>query len=161
MYHLDVNTFTSNTTAEPNNEAMTGPDMKRVLIAERDQGTASRLAKVLTSHAYSVVASVCSGEEAVTGTQWLRPDLVFMGKDLEGDVDGVLAAEEIGLTTQSRILFIEDDEQPLPIKATSDTSFIRRSADDQTVLMAADSLTERDRFADLDASEWGAELMMV
>ncbi len=135
--------------------------MKRVLIAERNQGTAARLAKVLTSHAYLVVASVCSGEEAVTGTQWLRPDLVFMGKDLDGEVDGDSAAEEIRLTTQSRILFIEDDDEPRRIDATSDTAFIRRSADDQTVLMAADTLTERDRYADLDASEWGAELMLV
>lgn len=122
---------------------------------------ASRLARLLSSHAYSVVASVRSGEEAVTGSQWLRPDVVFLAAELDGDIDGGAAAEEISITTQSRIVFIEDEPGEVHFKPSPDTGFIRRTDDDQAVLTAADSLTERDRFSEFEASEWADEFMFA
>lgn len=115
----------------------------RVLIAGRDDRVASRLTNLLPEN-YAVVASVTSGEEAVTGSQWLRPDLVFMEGNLEGEVGGLEAAEEIAMTTPTKILFLGDSQFPSAFahdRVPDGIAFLTHTADDQTVLSMADTLS--------------------
>lgn len=137
---------------------MTRLDKPRVLIADRNGHTASRLAQLLVKNSYSVVASVSSGEEAVTGSQWLRPDLVFMGVDLEGDVDGLEAAEEISITTPTKIVFLGDSQLRHSLdrqRAPEAIGFVKSTADDETLLSMADALARREMHSPSEASEWG------
>ncbi len=74
------------------NEAPTG---QRVLLAEDEALIRLDLAEMLTDAGYEVVGQASNGEEAVSMTESLRPDLVIM--DVKMPVmDGLTAAETIG-----------------------------------------------------------------
>jgi len=154
MELAQVNTHSSNS-------EHCGSEMKSVLIAEKNREAAREMGGLLAAHGYVVLTMVRTGEEAVTGAQWLRPDLVVMGAELEGEVDAREAMEEISLTTQSKVLYIGDEPGPRAGDLGAGTGWLRRSADEQELLVAADTLTERDRFSEFEASEWAGEFMMA
>jgi DNA-binding NarL/FixJ family response regulator len=118
-------------------------DKKRVLIAEGDLLEVARLQQLLADHDYSVVAAVTSGEEAVTGAQWLRPDLVLIGLNLEGGLSRVMVAEEIGMTTRSNVIFlgeIDESDAFMHGNRIQEFGYLGRFADDKTVLNVANHL---------------------
>src|ERR1043166_1048822 len=67
----------------------------RILIVEDEGIVADDLAETLQVMEYSVVAIVASGEEAITTTRDLQPDLVLMDIRLAGAMDGIEAARQI------------------------------------------------------------------
>lgn len=67
----------------------------RILIAEDEQVIAHGLGASLTRLGYTVVAVVSSGEKAIQKAGELRPDLVLMDIMLEGEMDGIEAAQQI------------------------------------------------------------------
>ena len=67
----------------------------RILVVEDEQIVAMNLREKLQSMGYTVPALAASGEEAVTLVDELRPDLVLMDIHLDGDMDGVEAAQLI------------------------------------------------------------------
>ena len=69
---------------------------ERVLIVEDDLITARHVQDCLQALGYSVTAVAVSGSEAVDKAAETRPDLVLMDIRLEGPMDGVEAAGQIG-----------------------------------------------------------------
>ena len=68
---------------------------KRILVAEDEAIIRLDLAEMLTEAGYDVVGQASNGEQAVTMTRDLAPDLVIM--DVKMPVlDGITAAERIG-----------------------------------------------------------------
>ncbi len=67
----------------------------RVLIVEDERITAADLRASLTRLGYRVVASVASGEDAITQADECRPDIVIMDVRLRGSMDGVQAGRRI------------------------------------------------------------------
>jgi two-component system, response regulator PdtaR len=67
----------------------------RIMIVEDERITAEDIKKGLISVGYEVPAIVSSGEEAVKKAEEIQPDLVLMDVKLEGDLDGIDAAERI------------------------------------------------------------------
>ena len=75
--------------------ALSGPARARLLVAEDEALIRLDLAEMLVEAGYEVVAQVGNGEQAVTLSRELKPDLVIM--DVKMPVlDGISAAEQIG-----------------------------------------------------------------
>ncbi len=74
------------------NTAMT---KHRILIAEDDNLAATYIQKHLNSLGYDVVSVASSGEKAVKDAEMLSPDLVLMDIVMQGDMDGIEAAERM------------------------------------------------------------------
>ena len=67
----------------------------KILIVEAEPTMAFILKKLITDMGYSVCASVVSGEESIIEAEKHLPDLVLMDINLEGEMDGIEAAEII------------------------------------------------------------------
>jgi len=67
----------------------------KILVVEDERITAEDIKDGLKSLGYKVPAVVYSGEDAVKKAGELQPDLVLMDIMLEGEMDGIEAAEEI------------------------------------------------------------------
>jgi two-component system cell cycle sensor histidine kinase/response regulator CckA len=67
----------------------------RILVVEDEGIIAKDIQSTLNRSGYSVIAIASSGEEAIKKAMETHPDLVLMDIVLEGDMDGVTAAEHI------------------------------------------------------------------
>jgi len=78
----------------------------RILVAE-DEGVSARLIEMmLRSLGYAVPVVISSGEEAIKKAGEVHPDLVLMDILLEGDMDGVQAAEEINTRFNIPVVYL-------------------------------------------------------
>ncbi|NKB39022.1 MAG: response regulator [Gammaproteobacteria bacterium] len=77
-----------------------------ILIVEDDQTTASILTLYLQRLGCSVVATVCSGEQAVEKAKLLSPNVILMDIVLEGTMDGITAAGIITKDSSIPIIYI-------------------------------------------------------
>ena len=67
----------------------------RILIVEDERITAADISARLKQMGYQPVGQAASGEQAIALAGELRPDLVLMDIQLEGEMDGIAAANEI------------------------------------------------------------------
>jgi PAS domain S-box-containing protein/diguanylate cyclase (GGDEF)-like protein len=70
-------------------------DKIRMMIVEDERIVAMDLQGRLKSMGYEVVGSAVSGEEAIEKAEALRPDMILMDIMLDGQLDGIQAAEII------------------------------------------------------------------
>ncbi len=85
------------------NQKKTGP---RILIVEDELLISTNVARSLVSLGYEVVAEVVTGEEAVAVANAAKPDLVLMDIVLEGDMDGIEAAEKIRFDLDIPVVYV-------------------------------------------------------
>lgn len=78
----------------------------RILVVEDEQIVAADLAAKLDSLGYEVAGIASSGEEAISLSETLRPELVLMDVRLQGRMDGTEAARRIQRATGAPIVFI-------------------------------------------------------
>jgi DNA-binding NarL/FixJ family response regulator len=71
----------------------------RILIVEDERLIAVDLQRRLTRLGYTIVALAASGVEAIQKALALRPDVVLMDIRLQGEMDGVEAAQQIQATS--------------------------------------------------------------
>jgi PAS domain S-box-containing protein len=88
------------------NDQQHAPNPLRVLIAEDESLLARDLAKSLTCLGYEVAGVVASGERAIEQTRELEPALVLMDIRLEGNSDGIAAAETIRARFDVPVVFL-------------------------------------------------------
>jgi PAS domain S-box-containing protein len=67
----------------------------KIMIVEDEIVVAMELEEKLRAMGYEVAAIVSSGEDAVSDIEVSRPDLVLMDIRLQGEIDGIQAAEQI------------------------------------------------------------------
>jgi len=77
----------------------------RLLIVENSPLLATLLPMQLAKHGFQVVAQAATGEDAVLKAAHTPLDLVLMDIDLDGEMDGIAAAEAICKTQDVPILF--------------------------------------------------------
>jgi PAS domain S-box-containing protein len=85
----------------------------RILIVEDDRVVARDIQQQLRRIGHQVLGMAVRGEEAVSLAMQTRPDLVLMDIRMEGDIDGVEAANRIREQCQSPVVFLtaySDDE---------------------------------------------------
>ncbi|MBE9164251.1 MULTISPECIES: bifunctional diguanylate cyclase/phosphodiesterase [Microcoleaceae] len=68
---------------------------KKILIVEDESIIAEDISDSLISLGYRITDIVYSGEEAIQSATESRPDLVLMDVNLQGEIDGITAAEVI------------------------------------------------------------------
>jgi two-component system sensor histidine kinase/response regulator len=78
----------------------------RILVVEDEIIVAMDLQHELTSLGYRVTGIISSGKEAIDKAGQTRPDLVLMDIRLEGDVDGIEAAEQIRVSFNIPVIFL-------------------------------------------------------
>lgn len=78
----------------------------KILIVEDESIIAEDLFDSLTSLGYQVTAIVYSGEEAIISVSKMRPDLVLMDVNLQGEIDGITAAEKIRARFQVPVIYL-------------------------------------------------------
>ena len=90
----------------------------RIMIVEDERILALDLAETLDELGYTVAGTASRGEEAIELARRLDPQLILMDVRLEGDIDGITAAETIR------------DEHDVPVV------FLTAHADDDTLQRA-------------------------
>lgn len=78
----------------------------KVLVVEDEGVVALDITQELESIGYSVVGNVTTGEDAVAKAAELRPDVVLMDIHLQGEMDGIAAAEQISNRYNIPIIFV-------------------------------------------------------
>jgi PAS domain S-box-containing protein len=78
----------------------------RILIVEDESIVARDVQLVLTNLGYTVLAVASSGKAAIRKTAELRPDLVLMDIMLQGELDGIQAAQQIHTLYDVPIIFL-------------------------------------------------------
>ncbi|MBW9051098.1 response regulator [Rhizobium mesosinicum] len=84
-----------------------------VVVVEDDRIVSRDIQHQLKRLGYTVVGTAVSGEEAVSEVARTKPDIVLMDIRLEGDVDGVVAADTIRERFRIPVIFLTayaDDE---------------------------------------------------
>lgn len=82
------------------------PTTASILIVEDEQLVAIDIEAQLERLGHRVVGMAVSGEEAIAQAVRLRPDLVLMDVRIEGPMDGIDTAREIGRLGQSPVVFL-------------------------------------------------------
>ena len=77
-----------------------------ILIVEDQNIVARDLQSRLCNLGYSVSAVVASGEEAISQTRSLQPNLVLMDIQLKGELDGIQVGEQILVETDVPIVYL-------------------------------------------------------
>ncbi len=78
----------------------------RIMIVEDEWTVAEEIKMVLQSFEYTVTSMSSSGEEAIQNAEKDKPDLVLMDIVLEGEMDGIEAANEIRSRFNIPIIFL-------------------------------------------------------
>lgn len=100
---------------------------KKILVVEDEAIVAEAIAESLKKQGYQIVAIVTNGEEAIETAAQTQPDLVLMDIVLEGDMDGVVAAEAIRTRFQIPTVFLTayaDEETLKRAKLTDPFGYI-------------------------------------
>ncbi len=81
-------------------------EQAQILVVEDELILAEDIRINLTALGYSVPDAVVSGEEAVRQAEEMRPDLVLMDIKLQGEMDGIEAAEQIRVRFDIPVIYI-------------------------------------------------------
>lgn len=114
----------------PGNVGLTMSD-STILIVEDERIVAKDLELRLKTLGYVIVGSVASGEEAVQLTAQLLPDLVIMDIRLNGELDGIEAADRIRKKHFIPVIYLT---------AHSDEETLQRTVD-RTVWLLAETVS--------------------
>ncbi|MHC1742544.1 MAG: PAS domain S-box protein [Syntrophobacteraceae bacterium] len=78
----------------------------RILVVEDEAIVSMEIEERLIRMGYEPVGIAASGEEALALAGDRRPDLILMDIQLQGDMDGITVAEEIGRRYQLPVIFL-------------------------------------------------------
>ncbi|MBD3616762.1 MAG: response regulator [Gracilimonas sp.] len=92
---------------------------------------------------FKTVGEISSGEKAVELVQKYAPDIVIMDIMLEGEMDGIQAAEEIRKFSKTPIVFITGNSDMVHLekaKKIENTKFLRKPISEDKLKKAVDYL---------------------
>ena len=101
--------------------------LTKILVVENEGIVAMHLKNMLKSLGYAVSAVVFSGEEAIKKAAETHPDLVLMDIRLNGEMDGIEAAEQIRVRFNIPVVYLTaytDDETLQRAKVTEPFGYI-------------------------------------
>ena len=107
-----------------------------VLIVEDEAIVAAHLSDTVQKLGYDVLGVVPSGTMAVTRVAQLKPDLVLMDITLDGDKDGVMAAQTISQRFEIPVVFVTAHTDRNTIeraRATSPSGYVVKPFDESTL----------------------------
>jgi signal transduction histidine kinase len=93
----------------------------KILIVEDEAIVAEDIAFRLEKMGFSVTEIVASGEEAIASALSNQPDLILMDIMLQGDMDGITAANEIYQQIKKPIIYLTANADDSTIKKAQET----------------------------------------
>ena len=78
----------------------------RILICEDEVLLADDVAVTLRDLGYRIAGIVVTGEEAISASQALKPDLILMDIKLRGEINGIEAVEKINACMDVPVVFL-------------------------------------------------------
>ncbi|SDK76200.1 HD domain-containing phosphohydrolase [Natronincola ferrireducens] len=99
----------------------------RILVVEDCKITSKTIQKSLLSLGYKVVEIVTSGEAAVNACFLHKPDLILMDIEIEGNMNGIEAADKIRLSFDIPIIYLtalSDEDTLTRAKATGGFAYL-------------------------------------
>ena len=114
-------------------------DRAQVLVVEDEAIVAMDIQSKLEDLGYSVIALIRSGEEAVQTACQMRPDLILMDINLQGDMDGISAAACIQERNPIPVIYMTahgDQETLRRAKITEPLGYIIKPFDEQDLRAA-------------------------
>jgi len=106
----------------------------KILVVEDETIIAMEIQDRLKRLGYQVSAIVTSGEDAIDKVDELKPELVLMDIMLEGDMDGVQAAEQIREKYDVPVVFVtaySDDDTLQRAKITEPYGYILKPIEER------------------------------
>lgn len=108
------------------------PDKRTsVTICENQIMLASELARTLENLGFTVAGMVMTGEEAIRAVEEVKPDLILMDMELQGEIDGIGAVEQIRAQLDVPVIYLTDytDRDVFErSKKTAPYGYLRKSA---------------------------------
>ena len=108
-------------------DAQDREQLGRILVVEDERIVALDLVRTLEDLGYVVLDSVATGEAAIARAAELRPDAVLMDIRLAGEIDGILAADQIRSARDIPVIYLTahaDDETLRRAKQTGPSAYI-------------------------------------
>ncbi|MBM4240927.1 MAG: response regulator [Euryarchaeota archaeon] len=99
----------------------------KIIVVEDERIAAEDIKDGLESLGYTVTAVVSSGKDAIKTAEELQPDLIIMDIRLEGDMDGIEAAEKIRARFGIPVIYLtaySDENTVQRAKITEPSGFI-------------------------------------
>jgi len=99
----------------------------QILVVEDEAIVAEAIRRKLQKMGYAVPSTVSSGEEAIKKVEENNPDLVLMDIVLQGEMDGIEAAEQIRTRFNTPVVYLtaySDDRTLLRAKITEPFGYI-------------------------------------
>jgi len=93
----------------------------KILVVEDDREVANIIKNILQNTGFNVPIVVSGGEAAISATKILKPDLILMDIKLEGDIDGIKAAEKIKQSYEVPIIFLTANTEDDLLEIASET----------------------------------------
>ena len=100
---------------------------RRILVVEDQRLIAADIENTLKKLGYDVVGNVSSGEDAISQSDEVRPELVLMDVRLRGEMDGIQAAEIIRDRFNVPVVYLTayaDEETILRAKKTTPFGYL-------------------------------------
>lgn len=96
----------------------------RIIIVEDNNIISLDLKHCLEQMNYEIISTIPNGEQAISQTFEMKPDIKLMDVNLNGKVNGIEAAEKINSTLKVPILFISAySDNDVMVKAKSRNYF--------------------------------------
>lgn len=97
---------------------------EKILVVEDEAITALDLKFILMGLGYDVVDVVDNGQDAIDSAKELSPDLVIMDIKLKGEINGIVAAEEISKFNIPIIFVSANTDEGTKEKVLENSSFV-------------------------------------
>lgn len=139
-------------------------DPARVLVVEDEWVVAIDVRDCLEGLGYRVVAIATSGEEAIAKSRELRPDVVLMDIRLEGEIDGVQAAQQIWQELRIPIIYATGYSDHATVDratATEPFGYILKPIRERDLYIAVKTALQRHRRETqlVEQQQWAATIL--
>jgi len=118
----------------------------RILVVEDERIIALNLKENLEALGYGVVGIAASGEKAVKKALALHPDLVLMDIWLQGDMDGICAAQQIWDELQIPVIYLTGHSDKITLeraKVTAPFGYILKPVNERQLSVAIEIALQR------------------
>jgi PAS domain S-box-containing protein len=113
----------------------------QIMVVEDEKIVAEDIREILQGFGYEVPAIVSSGKNATEQAEKIRPDLVLMDIMLKGEMDGIVAAEEIRTRYDIPVIYLTayaDDKTLQRAKITEPLGYILKPFQERDLQIAID-----------------------
>jgi len=111
--------------------------MSKILIVEDEKIIAEDLRLTLSALGHNIIGIVTTGESAIKIAGAFRPDIVLMDIMLDGEVDGVEAAEQISVDYSIPVIFVtaySDEKTRKKAEMTNPLGYINKPFEESELL---------------------------